>query len=129
MKMMPAKPVPPVANKLLGLEAVRFVAAFAVLIWHYQLFACLADKPVDLVKSHLPLYGVLHLFYGAGKYGVWVFWCISGFIFFRKYRDTIFDRSMRGWTFFVFRLSRLYPVCTENLSTGVAVMKSAQDGA
>jgi peptidoglycan/LPS O-acetylase OafA/YrhL len=110
MKTMPAKPALPVVNKLLGLEALRFVAAFAVLIWHYQHFAYLADKPVDLVMSDLPLYGVLHLFYEAGKCGVWVFWCISGFIFFWKYRDTIFDRSMRGWTFFVFRLSRLYPL-------------------
>jgi peptidoglycan/LPS O-acetylase OafA/YrhL len=123
MKTMPAKPVPPIANKLLGLEALRFVAAFAVLILHYQHFAYLADKPVDLVKSHLPLYGVLHLFYGAGEYGVWVFWCISGFIFFWKYRDTIFDQSMRGWTFFVFRLSRLYPLHFVTLLV-VAILQS-----
>ncbi len=46
----------------------------------------------------------------AGEYGVWVFWCISGFIFFWKYRDAIADRSMHGWTFLVYRLSRLYPL-------------------
>jgi peptidoglycan/LPS O-acetylase OafA/YrhL len=107
---MTAKPAPPVTDKLLGLEALRFVAAFGVLIWHYQHFAYLADTPVDLVTSNLPFYGMLHLFYEAGKHGVWVFWCTSGFIFFWKYRDTIFDRSMRSWTFFVFRLSRLYPL-------------------
>jgi peptidoglycan/LPS O-acetylase OafA/YrhL len=123
MKTMPAKPALPVANKLLGLEALRFVAAFAVLIWHYQHFAWLADKPVDLVTSNLPLYGVLHLFYEAGKYGVWVFWCASGFIFFWKYRDSIFDRSMRGWTFFVFRLSRLYPLHFVTLLV-VAILQS-----
>jgi peptidoglycan/LPS O-acetylase OafA/YrhL len=108
--MMPGKPTSPLANKLLGLEALRFVAAFAVLIWHYQHFAYLADKPVDLVRDRLPLYRPLQLFFEAGEYGVWVFWCISGFIFFWKYREAISDRSMRGWTFFVFRLSRLYPL-------------------
>ena len=100
----------PPPNKLLGLEALRFLAALAVLLWHYVHFAYVADQPVDLVREHLPLYGLLRPFYEAGKYGVWVFWCISGFIFFWKYRDAISDRSMRGWTFLVYRLSRLYPL-------------------
>ena len=100
----------PPPNKLLGLEALRFLAALAVLLWHYVHFAYVADKPVDLVREHLPLYDLLQPFYLAGKYGVWVFWCISGFIFFWKYRDAISDRSMRGWTFLVYRLSRLYPL-------------------
>ena len=107
---MPEKLPPPPTNKLLGLEALRFVAAFAVLTWHYAHFAYIADKPVDLTRDRLPLYGLLQPFYEAGHYGVWVFWCISGFIFFWKYRDAIHDRSMPGWTFFVFRLSRLYPL-------------------
>lgn len=106
---MPGTLRPP-PNKLLGLEALRFLAAFAVLIWHYVHFAYIADKPVDLVRDRLPLYDLLQPFYQAGKYGVWVFWCISGFIFFWKYRDAIADRSMRGWTFLVYRLSRLYPL-------------------
>jgi peptidoglycan/LPS O-acetylase OafA/YrhL len=100
----------PPPNKLLGLEALRFLAALAVLLWHYVHFAYVADKPVDLVREQLPLYDLLQPFYVAGKYGVWVFWCISGFIFFWKYRDAISDRSMRGWTFLVYRLSRLYPL-------------------
>ena len=100
----------PPPNKLLGLEALRFLAALAVLLWHYVHFAYVADKPVDLVRDQLPLYDLLWPFYEAGKYGVWVFWCISGFIFFWKYRDAISDRSMRGWTFLVYRLSRLYPL-------------------
>jgi peptidoglycan/LPS O-acetylase OafA/YrhL len=106
---MSATPRPP-PNKLLGLEALRFVAALAVLVWHYQHFAFIADKPIDLVRNQLPLYDLLQPFYLAGKYGVWVFWCISGFIFFWKYRDAISDRSTGGWTFLVYRLSRLYPL-------------------
>jgi len=121
---MPGKPAPPLTNKLLGLEALRFVAAFAVLIWHYQHFAYLADKPVDLVIDRLPLYRLLQPFYEAGAYGVWVFWCISGFIFFWKYRDAISDRSMGGRTFFVFRFSRLYPLHFVTLIT-VAILQTA----
>jgi peptidoglycan/LPS O-acetylase OafA/YrhL len=98
------------ADKLLGLEALRFVAAFAVLVRHYQHFGFVADRPVNLATTELPFYDVLSPFYEAGEYGVWVFWCISGFIFFWKYRDSISDRSIGGWTFFVFRLSRLYPL-------------------
>lgn len=118
---MPEKLAPP--NKLLGLEAVRFVSAFAVLVWHYQHFSHIADTPVDLVKDRLPLYGLLRPFYEAGNYGVWVFWCVSGFIFFWKYRDAIFDRSIPGWTFFVFRLSRLYPLHFVTL-IAVAILQS-----
>ncbi len=81
-----------------------------MLLWHYVHFAYVADKPVDLVRDRLPLYDLLQPFYEAGEYGVWVFWCISGFIFFWKYRDAIADRSMHGWTFLVYRLSRLYPL-------------------
>ena len=97
-------------NKLLGLEGLRFLATFSVLIWHYQHFAFVADKPVDLTRSELPFYSLLFPFYDAGEYGVWIFWCISGFIFFWKYREAISDRSVPAWTFFVFRLSRLYPL-------------------
>jgi peptidoglycan/LPS O-acetylase OafA/YrhL len=97
-------------NKLLGLEGLRFLATLSVLIWHYQHFAFIGDTPVDLIKAELPFYGLLLPFYEAGEYGVWIFWCISGFIFFWKYRDAISDRSVSGWTFFVFRLSRLYPL-------------------
>jgi peptidoglycan/LPS O-acetylase OafA/YrhL len=98
------------ANKLLGLEALRFLTAFAILVYHYRHFAYVADKPVGLVQERLPLYGLLHAFHDAGAFGVWIFWCISGFIFFWKYRDAIAERSVGGWKFFVLRFSRLYPL-------------------
>lgn len=104
------QPVTVTSDKLLGLEALRFVAAFAVLIWHYRHFAYVGGGPVDLVLDQLPLYGLFQPFYEAGRAGVWVFWCISGFIFFWRYRDGIAQRAMPGWTFFVLRLSRLYPL-------------------
>src|SRR5882724_149935 len=93
--------LPDAANKLPGLEALRFLTAFAILVYHYPHFAYVADKPVGLVQERLPLYRSLHAFFDAGTYGVWIFWCISGFIFFWKYRDAIAERSVEGWTFFV----------------------------
>ncbi len=119
---MPEKLTSPPTSKLLGLELLRFVAAFAVLIWHYQHFAYVADKAVDLTRTSLPLYGLLQPFYEVGEYGVWLFWCISGYIFFWKYRDTIHDRTTDGWTFFVLRLSRLYPLHLATLAL-VAILQ------
>jgi peptidoglycan/LPS O-acetylase OafA/YrhL len=108
-KMKPTT-APGPANKLLGLEVLRFLTAFAILVFHYRHFAFVADQPVGLVNDRLPLYRLLHVFYDFGPYGVWIFWCISGFIFFWKYRDAISDRSVGGWKFFVLRFSRLYPL-------------------
>jgi peptidoglycan/LPS O-acetylase OafA/YrhL len=108
-EMNPATAAEP-ANKLLGLEVLRFLTAFAILVFHYRHFTFVADKPVGLVNDQLPLYRVLHVFYNHGQYGVWVFWCVSGFIFFWKYCDAIADRSVGGWKFFVLRFSRLYPL-------------------
>lgn len=112
----------PQPNKLLGLELLRFIAAFAVIIWHYDHFAYVAETPVDLFRDRLPFYGLLQPFYAAGEYGVWIFWCISGFIFFWKYRDAIADRSVGGWKFFVLRLSRLYPLHIATLAL-VAILQ------
>jgi peptidoglycan/LPS O-acetylase OafA/YrhL len=97
-------------NKLVGLEALRFVTAFAILVFHYRHLSFIADKTVDLVPERLPLYGPLRAFHDSGAYGVWVFWCISGFIFFWKYRDPIAEHSVSGWKFFTLRFSRLYPL-------------------
>ncbi len=101
---------PNTANKLLGLEALRFLTAFAILIFHYRHFAFLSDKPAGLATERLPFFGALQPFYDFGAFGVWIFWCISGFIFFWKYRDSIAERSVGGWKFFVLRFSRLYPL-------------------
>ena len=97
-------------NRLIALELLRFLSAFAILIFHYRHFFYVADEPVGLVQDRLPLYGILHGLYDSGRFGVWIFWCISGFIFFWKYRDTISEGAVGGWKFFVLRFSRLYPL-------------------
>jgi peptidoglycan/LPS O-acetylase OafA/YrhL len=97
-------------NKLLGLEIIRFISALAVLLYHYQLFFWIKDKPIDLVIDNLPFYNLFNFFYNHGLHGVIVFWGISGFIFFWKYQDLIINKSFNGKNFFIYRISRLYPL-------------------
>ena len=97
-------------NKLLGLEVVRFISAFSVLVWHYQHFFYVDNKPTDFIREQQPLYSLFSLFYDHGFYGVQVFWCISGFIFFYKYREAIASKAITYKKFFVLRFSRLYPL-------------------
>jgi peptidoglycan/LPS O-acetylase OafA/YrhL len=97
-------------NKLLGLELIRFVSALAVLLWHYQHFSFVADEPVDFVRERQPFYRFLAFFYDCGYWGVEAFWCISGFIFFWKYRYSISSGLVKSRDFFFLRFSRLYPL-------------------
>src|ERR1700733_16065977 len=76
-------------NRLPGLELIRFSAALAVLVWHYQHFSYVGATPMNFVREQQPFYPLLSLFYNFGPFGVQVFWTISGFIFFWKYRDLI----------------------------------------
>jgi peptidoglycan/LPS O-acetylase OafA/YrhL len=97
-------------NKLLGIELLRFLSSVAVLIFHYQHFAFVGTVETHFVASQQPFFSLFRLFYNYGFYGVEVFWCISGFIFFWKYSSVIANGTMTGYVFFVLRLSRLYPL-------------------
>jgi peptidoglycan/LPS O-acetylase OafA/YrhL len=97
-------------DKLIGIELLRFACAVAVLVFHYQHFWFVGSKRADFVVTEQPLYSLLSLFYKYGFYGVQVFWCISGFIFFWKYGQGIPARKLSGYKFFVLRFSRLYPL-------------------
>jgi peptidoglycan/LPS O-acetylase OafA/YrhL len=108
-------PTPKPDNKLLGLEAIRFVCAVAVLFWHYQHFSFFADAAIGFSRDRQPLYALFRPFYDFGYFGVTIFWCISGFIFFWKYRDPIADRVIGRTQFFVLRFSRLYPLHVSTL--------------
>lgn len=100
----------PLKIKLLVPELMRFIAAVSVLIWHYQHFYYVAAEPVDFERTQQPMYGFFKIFYEYGFYGVHVFWCISGFIFFWKYKDTISQKHINARDFFILRFSRLYPL-------------------
>ena len=97
-------------DKLLGIELLRFASAVAVLIFHFQHFAFVGTVQPGFTRPDQPFYPLLKLFYEYGFYGVQVFWCISGFIFFWKYGKQIAGKSIGAHAFFILRLSRLYPL-------------------
>ena len=89
-----------------GVEILRFISAFAILVWHYQHFNYPLISEEIIVQQ--PYYNYLKIFYTFGYMGVNFFWCISGFIFFWKYGDVIKD--IKFSKFFLSRFSRLYPL-------------------
>ncbi len=97
-------------GKLIGIELLRFASAVAVLVFHFQHFAFVGGAQPHFVAADQPFYPALRLFYTYGFYGVQVFWCISGFIFFWKYGNVVAQRRLGGYKFFILRFSRLYPL-------------------
>jgi len=69
---------------LLGLELLRFISALAILIWHYQHFAMLPNTH-NFEPQQQPFYNYLSFFYLNGAKAVYLFWALSGYIFFYNY--------------------------------------------
>ena len=93
-------------NRLLHVEIFRFLAALSVLIFHYRFFITSGQQPV----GHLPFNNILEVVYIYGGSGVWVFWSISGYIFYHIYKDRIIKKNISIKIFFINRFSRLYPL-------------------
>jgi peptidoglycan/LPS O-acetylase OafA/YrhL len=99
------------AKTFLGIELLRFICAFVILVWHYQHFFYTGTSlAVDFQQEVQPFYHVLSLFYQKGLFAVQFFWVISGFIFFWKYNQIVHERKVSLWKFIVLRFSRLYPL-------------------
>jgi peptidoglycan/LPS O-acetylase OafA/YrhL len=96
-------------HKIVGLEALRFLCAFSVVVFHYSMFAFVGTVPVGYEPKAAPFYNILFPFLDRGFFAVPYFWCISGFIFFWKYQFDVRNR-ITGREFFVYRFSRLYPL-------------------
>ncbi|HEY4135885.1 MAG TPA: acyltransferase [Alphaproteobacteria bacterium] len=95
-------------ERYLLIDVARGFAALSILLWHYQHFYYLAPgRPEFLPGAVQPFYGLLFPFYEAGFLSVQLFWLISGFVFFSLYKP---EDKIDGWTFFVHRFSRLYPL-------------------
>ena len=98
-------------GRLTGLEALRFVCALSILIFHYHQFSFEPERGFVLSPNRwLPFHEVLQVFYTKGSFAVPVFWCISGFIFFWKYQARIADHAVTFKKFVVLRFTRLYPL-------------------
>ena len=97
------------APKLLGLEIARVTCALSVLLWHYSHFFQTVGAP-RITRAEQPLHWLFAPFYEFGLMGVYVFWSISGFIFFWKYGAAIGAGAVGPGKFFWLRASRLYPL-------------------
>ena len=102
-----------------NLEVLRFVAAVAIVIWHYQHFAYVGPARVDFATREQPFFGPLHLAYTAGALAVPLFWLLSGYIFFHQYSQRIASRRISAQQFAILRFSRLYPL---HIVTMIAVL-------
>ena len=94
---------------LLGLELLRFISALAILIWHYQHFAMLPNTH-NFEPQQQPFYNYLSFFYLNGAKAVYLFWALSGYIFFYNYYTEIKTYKLTIYAFFIDRFSRLYPL-------------------
>lgn len=93
------------------IDFFRFIAAFAVFIYHYPHFYHIGILDDSLFKDKLsfdilPFYDYLKYFYMYGNRGVDFFWVISGFIFSAVY----FNKSVVASKFWISRFARLYPL-------------------
>ncbi|MEL6998456.1 MAG: acyltransferase [Pseudomonadota bacterium] len=94
------------------LDIIRAAAALIIVVVHTKYFYLLPDGtyPDGFAHSDQIFYAVLSPIYHYGATSVQVFFCMSGFIFFWLYVDSIQTARTSAWAFFVFRFSRLYPL-------------------
>ena len=99
-------------NSFRGLEILRFILSFAVIIWHYQHFfypyVSFANRVLFFEKQ--PFFKSLSLFYSEGLYAVHIFWFISGLIFYTVYNQRISEGKIKFNIYMLNRFSRLYPL-------------------
>jgi len=99
------------SDRFVLIDISRTLAAFIVVIWHWQHFFFVGDRlPVGFDRSIQPFYSVLAPFYLQGGIAVNFFFIVSGFIFFWKYEQSIGCGETSSWRFAVARFSRLYPL-------------------
>ena len=111
-------------KRLTALDALRGVAALAVVAWHWQhFFAISGSWQAGWTRSMQPLYWLLKPLYIQGWAAVDLFFVLSGFVFFWLYGESIRDGRVRMGAFALMRFSRLYPLQILTLIV-VAVLQS-----
>ncbi len=103
-------------SRIVALDALRGVAALAIVVHHYFHFAPKGARPFE---------GALWIVYEYGRFAVPLFFLLSGYIFFSAYAAALGARRIDGRTFFWLRASRLYPLHIVTLLTVAALQALA----
>jgi peptidoglycan/LPS O-acetylase OafA/YrhL len=102
-----------------SLDALRGIAALAVVAFHYPNFMMTGEAlPPSFMRGDLPFYRGIALLYDKGLLAVEMFFTLSGFVFFWLYSAKIASGELKRGKFFLLRFSRLYPL---HLATLLAV--------
>src|SRR5437868_4606230 len=110
-------------KRLTSLDALRGIAALAVVVWHWQhFFAIGGGWQRGWTRDMQPFFAVLKPLYLQGWAAVDLFFVLSGFVFFWLYGDTVRTREIGTGRFAWLRASRLYPLHLAML-LAVAVMQ------
>jgi peptidoglycan/LPS O-acetylase OafA/YrhL len=97
-------------ERVYSLDALRGVAALAVVFWHWQHFFFAGTGRNHLPREEQPFYEFASLLYNRGHLGVQLFFCLSGFVFFWLYAEKLSERRIAVSKFATDRFSRLYPL-------------------
>ena len=98
-------------RRLHSLDALRGIAALAVVFWHWQHFYAITGTYQHGWKaSAQPFYWTFRLFYDQGWAAVDLFFPLSGFVFFWLYGEAIRSKQIGAGEFSLLRFSRLYPL-------------------
>src|SRR5215467_7767481 len=98
-------------RRLTSLDALRGVAALAVVVWHWQHFFGIGGTFADgWTREMQPFFWLLKPLYLQGWAAVDLFFALSGFVFFWLYADAIRTRATGAGEFALLRVSRLYPL-------------------
>jgi peptidoglycan/LPS O-acetylase OafA/YrhL len=96
-------------NRLHSLDALRTVAALAVVLAHWPQHFFSVDAFAQPLEA-APFYGWLSKVYENGASAVTFFFCLSGFIFYWLYGDKVHSNQISFGSFANLRISRLYPL-------------------
>ena len=99
-------------KRLYLLDTLRGLASLSVVVWHYQhfYFKGASGIPTDFNRAAQPFYEYLPLLYNEGSRAVYLFFTLSGFIFFYQYSHSVKMREVGAREFTVLRFSRLWPL-------------------
>jgi len=99
------------SDRLYSLDALRGVAALAVVVWHWQHFFSISGTwASNWNRADQPFYWYIKPLYDEGWVAVDLFFAVSGFVFYWLYLEPVANREIGIGKFALQRFSRLYPI-------------------